>query len=92
MESLDAAVEHLGEAGEVGDISDRQAGIPESLGGASGGDEFYVMGYKGASKVDQAGLIGDGEKSAMDGLEGLERIEVSGHRDILGFRADGIGY
>ena len=36
MKRLDAAVEHLGEAGQVGDVADGEAGVAEGLGGASG--------------------------------------------------------
>ncbi len=81
MEGLDTAIEHLRETCEIGDIADHQAGIAERLGGTSGGDEFNVMGDQSPSKVDQAGLIGDGEEGATNGLEGLKRIEIRVHRE-----------
>ena len=40
MKRLHPAVEHLGEAGEIGDIFHRDAGIAQQLGGAAGGDQF----------------------------------------------------
>jgi hypothetical protein len=38
VEGLDAAVEHLGKAGEVADIADCEACVAEGFGGASSGD------------------------------------------------------
>ena len=40
MEGLDAAVEHLGKAGEVADVLDGEAGFAQGAGGAAGGDQF----------------------------------------------------
>jgi hypothetical protein len=40
VQGLDAAVEHLGEAGVVGNIGDLQAGIAQQLGGAAGGQQL----------------------------------------------------
>ena len=68
MEGLDATVEHLGEAGEVGDVADGEAGFAEGFGGAAGGDEFDVVGGEGAGEVDEACFVGDGEEGAADGL------------------------
>ena len=48
VEGLDAAVEHLGEAGEVADVGDLQAGVAEGLGGATGGDQFDAVSGEGA--------------------------------------------
>jgi hypothetical protein len=39
VQRLHAAVEHLGEAGVVGHLGDRQAGIGQQLGGAAGGQQ-----------------------------------------------------
>ena len=36
MQRFDAAVEHLGESGEVGDVFHGDAGVAQELGGASG--------------------------------------------------------
>jgi hypothetical protein len=40
MQGLDAAVQHLREAGEFGHVLHRQAGVADGLGGAAGGEEF----------------------------------------------------
>ena len=36
VQGLDAAVQHLGKAGELGDFGDRQALVGQQLGGAAG--------------------------------------------------------
>ena len=66
MKRLDAAVEHLGEAGEFGDVFHGDAGVAEQLGGASGGDEFDAEGGELAGEVDESGFVGDGEDGAVD--------------------------
>ena len=66
VEGLDAAVEHLGEAGEVADVADLEAGVAEGFGGSSGGDEFYTVRGEGAGEVDEAGLVGYGEQGTVD--------------------------
>ncbi len=69
MECLDAAVEHLGKAGEVGDVADVEAGLAERACGAAGRDELDAVPGEGAGEVDEAGFIGDGEEGSADGLE-----------------------
>ena len=67
VERLDATVEKLGCAGELRDVDDRQAGIPQGLGGAAGGEEFHPHVVQVLGEFGEAGFIGDGEKSAGDG-------------------------
>ena len=57
MKGLDAAVEHLREAGEVGDIADGEAGVAEGLGGASGGDELDAVRGELLREGDEACFI-----------------------------------
>ena len=66
VERLDAAVEHFGESGEVGDVFHGDAGIAQQLGGASGGDEFDAESGELAGEFDEAGFVGDGEDGAVD--------------------------
>ena len=40
VHGLDAAVEHLGKAGDVGDVLHGDAGFAEQLGGAAGRDQL----------------------------------------------------
>src|SRR5262245_19150620 len=51
VQCLDAAVEHLGEAGQVADLADGQPGGDERLVGAAGGDEFDAEGGEAAGEV-----------------------------------------
>ncbi len=66
MKRLDASVEHLGEAGEVGDVFHGDARVAEQLGGASGGDEFDAEGGELAGELDESGFVGHGEDGAVD--------------------------
>ena len=66
MQRLDAAVEHFGKAGEVGDIFDCDSGVAQGLGGAAGGDEFDAEGGEFAGEIDQAGFVGDAENGALN--------------------------
>ncbi len=66
MQRLHAAVEHFGEASEVGDVFDGDEGIAKKLGRASGGDEFDAEAGKLAGEIDKAGLVGDAENGALD--------------------------
>ena len=66
MQSFDAAIEHLGEAGELGNIFDRNPRIAQQLSRASGGNEFDAEAGELAGEVDQSGLIGDAENGALD--------------------------
>ena len=65
MERLDPAVEHLREAGELGHVLDRQAGVADGLGGAAGGQQFDAEIGEGAGEVDETGLVGDGKEGAL---------------------------
>ena len=65
VQRLDPAVHHLGEAGDVGNIGDGEAGVAQGLGGAAGGDEFVAGLGEGLGEIDEAGFIGDGEEGAF---------------------------
>lgn len=69
VEGLDAAVKHLREAGEIGDIANGEACFTQDPGGAASGDELDRMLVEATGEVDEAGFIGDGEQGATDWLE-----------------------
>ena len=73
VQRFDAAVEHLGEAGEFADVLDGEAGLAQGRGGAAGGDKFDAESGERAGKLHKAGLVGDAEQGAPDGLELLLR-------------------
>ena len=66
MQRLDAAIEHLGESGEIGDVFDGDAGIAQEFRGASGGDEFDAKRGKLAGEIDESGFVGDAENGAAE--------------------------
>src|SRR5581483_10005839 len=66
MQGFNATVEHFGEAGEVGDVFDVDAGIAQQLGGAAGGDELDAHLGELAGEIGYAGLISDTENCALD--------------------------
>ena len=77
MEGLDAAIEHLRKAGELGDVEDGEAGFAKCAGGAAGGDELDTVCGQLAGEVDEACLVGDAEQGAGDSLESgvcVERV------------------
>ena len=59
VQRLDAAVHHLGKAGHVGDVDDRQAGRRQRLGGAAGRDQFDAAGGEAAAELSQPGFVGN---------------------------------
>ncbi len=62
VQRLDAAVEHLGEAGVVGDVGDGEAGVAQQLGGATGGEELDAEGVEFAREVDGAVFVGNADE------------------------------
>jgi len=66
VQGLHAAVQHLGEAGVVRHVDHRQAGVPDGLGGAAGGEHLDPRLAERAGEVEEAGLVGYGEEGAFD--------------------------
>ena len=59
VQRLDAAVHHLGKAGEVVDGAHRYAGVCKRLGGAAGRDDLDAeLVDQRAAELDDAGLVG----------------------------------
>src|SRR4051812_17024120 len=66
MQRLDAAVEHLGEAGVLGDLADREAFLLQQRGGAARGDQLDAELRQTAGQLDDPGLVRDAEKRPGD--------------------------
>ena len=66
MQRLDAAVEHLGKAGELGDIFDLDAGVAQQFGGAAGGDQFHAQAGELAGEFHQSGFVGHAENGTLN--------------------------
>ena len=62
VQRLDAAVEHLGKAGVLGDLGDREAGVGEQLGRAAGRQQLDAERRQLARELDDAGLVGNGDQ------------------------------
>ena len=73
VQRLDAAVHHLGKAGELGDVEHLEPGVVERLGGAAGGDELDAVAGERLGEIDEAGLVGDRQQGAGDAAR------VAGH-------------
>ena len=74
MQGLDPAVHDFREAGDVGDVAHRQAGVAQRARGAAGGKQLDAMRGERARQFDQAGLVGNGQQRPADGQA------VGGHR------------
>ena len=57
VKGLDSSVEHLRKAGNRRDVGDRQAGVPERAGGATGRDKLKAETDQAPPEVGQAGLV-----------------------------------
>ena len=62
VERLHPPVQDLGEAGDVGDVADREPGLGEGARGAAGRDELDAELGERAGEVDEAGLVGNGDQ------------------------------
>ena len=99
VESLDPAVEHLGEAGDLVDGGDLDAHVRDGLGASAGGDDLVAERAETLGEVGHARLIGDGDERAGLGAVGglglrtlahiasdvLLACEFSGEGGVMGF-------
>ena len=91
VEGFHPAVEHLGEAGEVGDLLDGEAGVGEDAVGRAGADEVHAEVVEGAGKLGRAGLVVDAQErlhALSSGAELDGGVAVAGHDLADG---DGVG-
>src|SRR5690606_11904439 len=66
VQGAHAPVEVLGEARQLADLGDRDAGIRDRLRGAAGRDDLDARIRKRAGELDQVRLVGDGDEGAPD--------------------------
>ena len=69
LQGFHPAIHDLGKAGVVAHFDDFEAGVAQRLGRAAGREDFDPMGRQRLAKLDQAGLVGDGDQGALDAGE-----------------------
>jgi hypothetical protein len=63
VQGLDAAVQHLGEAGDLGHLGHRQAGVGQQPAVPPVDSSARRSGMQRAGEFDDAGLVGDREQA-----------------------------
>ena len=66
VQRLDPAVHHFGKARHIGHVHHRQPRLAQRLRAAAGGQDLDPPGVQLAGKVDQPGLVGNGNQRASD--------------------------
>jgi len=66
VECLNASLKELRSTGELGNIDDREASLAKCFGRASRREQFDTVFIQSFSEVDQTGLIGNREQSALN--------------------------
>ncbi len=62
MQRLDPPIHDFGEAGDIGNIGDRQPGVAKRGRGATGREDLEAMRGKAGGEGDESGLVGNGQK------------------------------
>src|SRR5690606_35342472 len=79
VQRLDAALEALGEPGEVLDLGHGDTRARDGGGGRAGGDELDARGVERRRELDEAGLVVDAEERAAHGpLRVVGELDVGG--------------
>src|SRR5262249_56192746 len=66
VEGLDPTVQHLGESGDVCDLSNGHALVPEELGSAAGRENLDAERGQGLRECDDAGLVVNADQGPTD--------------------------
>jgi hypothetical protein len=66
VQGFHAAIEHLREAGDIGNIPDGDSGLANEARGAAGGDEFGAQPGQSAGKIENSRFIGDTNQNAAN--------------------------
>ena len=81
VKRFDSPAEHLGTVREFRNVDDREARVSQCTRGATGGDQFDTEFRESSPQFDQAGLVGDGQKRALNGTR-----RRGGHSGISPFQ------
>ena len=79
MQRLHPPIEHLGKAGEIGDIFDFDSRVAQQLGGAAGGDQLHAHACQLAGEIHQTSFVGDAQNRALN----FDMISLESRREIL---------
>ena len=77
VQSFDAAIEHLGKAGDIGHLAHGQALVAQQLRGATGGDQAHAQSVQSMGEFGDAALIGD-RNQCVHGGPGLAGPALAG--------------
>jgi hypothetical protein len=69
MQGFHPPIHHFRKAGDIRDIENRKAGIPDRLTGATGRYQFDPLLMQGPGEGDQIGLVRDGQQGTGDAAE-----------------------
>src|SRR5262249_44373031 len=69
VQRLDAAIQDLGEARDLGNVTDRESGLLQGSSRSTGGDQLDMEFCQDTSEIDQAGLVADTEQGPTDSAE-----------------------
>ncbi len=67
LQRLHAAIQHLGEAGVVGDFGDGDAVVGQQFGGAAGGEDLHAELVQSLGEFENAGLVRHADERLLDG-------------------------
>ncbi|CRH75121.1 Uncharacterised protein [Chlamydia trachomatis] len=81
MQGLHTTFEDLGETGDIINGGNRDASFCDLRGGRAGGNNFNASASKCGGKLNQTGLVIDGNKSASNGADvnSFEIVQANGH-------------
>ena len=90
MQGLDPAIHHLGKPGDLRNVLHRQPGCGDRGAGAARGDQFNPHRRQGLGRLQQSGLVGDGDQRPLHGgaVGGLGEIRRGGHGILLQIKED----
>ena len=79
MQGFDPAIEHFGKTGVVGYFGDREPGLAQQFGGASGREQADPKGGQLRGQLDDASLVGNADQGLLDRVHGVLVAGCSEH-------------
>ena len=82
VERLHPPVEHLGEAGDLGHVHHRDAGLAQQLGGAAGGEDLGAERGQAARELHHPGLVVHADEGASHSSHGVSLMSHAAAADL----------